>query len=591
MTDEPPAPAPVREGTFPKLTEEQRARIAAFAHERRFADGELLWEQGDRNRPLFVVLEGKITILLGADHVVTTHEPGNSAATSTSFPGRPVVVRGPRGGRDARARDPRRALPGARPDRPGALRDLPARVHPPPAPAPGAGPGSVVLIGSRHSAGTLRLQEFLTRNGQPYAYLDVDRDPGVQKMLDGFGVGVDDVPILICRGKRVLKKPTIEEVGECLGLNRFDDELGARRRRRGRRPGGPRRRRLRRLRGARRPGPRGERAGRAGGLELAHRELPRLSDGDLGAGAREPRPRAGGEVRRGDRGRAHRREALLRRERPYRVELGGRRAASRRATVIIATGVQYRKPDLPNLARFEGRRRLLRGDADRGEPLRGRRRHRRRRRQLRGAGGDVPLARGRGACTCSCGAKGSPRACRATSSAASRRRRTSRSARTTQIVALDGRRALERVTWRDAAGDADDGRRPARLPHDGRRPEHGVARKAASRSTRRASSRPGRTSTPSDLAEAKWPLARPPLPLRDEPARRLRRRRRARQQRQARRRGRGRRLRLHPARPSGARGVDGVGEISRLRRSLLTMGPWPPRGVAPWRDEKPIGCS
>ena len=63
-----------------------------------------------------------------------------------------------------------------------------------------AGFGRVQLIGSRHSAGTLALQEFLTRNNQPYAYLDVDHDADVQKALDGFGVGVDDIPVVICRG-------------------------------------------------------------------------------------------------------------------------------------------------------------------------------------------------------------------------------------------------------------------------------------------------------------------------------------------------------------------------------------------------------
>src|SRR5207249_4136955 len=86
------------------------------------------------------------------------------------------------------------------------------------------GYGNVVVIGSRHSAGTLAIQEFLTRNSQPYAYLDVDRDVDVQATLDSFGVGVDDVPVVICRGERVLKKPAIEDVADCLGLNRLNQE-------------------------------------------------------------------------------------------------------------------------------------------------------------------------------------------------------------------------------------------------------------------------------------------------------------------------------------------------------------------------------
>jgi len=79
--------------------------------------------------------------------------------------------------------------------------------------------GDVVLVGSRHSAATLRLQEFLTRNGHPHQYLDVDADRDVQPFLDHFKVGVDEIPILICRGTKILKNPTNVEVADCLGFN------------------------------------------------------------------------------------------------------------------------------------------------------------------------------------------------------------------------------------------------------------------------------------------------------------------------------------------------------------------------------------
>ena len=61
------------------------------------------------------------------------------------------------------------------------------------------GLGNVVLVGSNNSPGTLRIREFLTRNGYPYASVDVERDSGVQDLLDRFHVGVEDVPIVICR--------------------------------------------------------------------------------------------------------------------------------------------------------------------------------------------------------------------------------------------------------------------------------------------------------------------------------------------------------------------------------------------------------
>jgi len=81
------------------------------------------------------------------------------------------------------------------------------------------GLGDATLIGSVHSAATLRLQEFFTRNTHPYTYVDVDRDPDVQALLDRFHVGVGDVPIVICRGEVVLKNPSNEAVADCFGLN------------------------------------------------------------------------------------------------------------------------------------------------------------------------------------------------------------------------------------------------------------------------------------------------------------------------------------------------------------------------------------
>src|SRR6202011_1092365 len=72
--------------------------------------------------------------------------------------------------------------------------------------------------------GTLRIKEFLTRNGHPYTYLDLDKDSGVQEMLDKFKVGVDEIPVLICRGTIVLRNPSNQQVADCLGLNPQLDE-------------------------------------------------------------------------------------------------------------------------------------------------------------------------------------------------------------------------------------------------------------------------------------------------------------------------------------------------------------------------------
>ena len=84
--------------------------------------------------------------------------------------------------------------------------------------------GDAVLIGSSHSGDTLRLREFLARNGHPHTYLDVERDADVQSVLDHFGISVTDIPVLICRGDLVLRNPTNAEAAECFGLNEGIDQ-------------------------------------------------------------------------------------------------------------------------------------------------------------------------------------------------------------------------------------------------------------------------------------------------------------------------------------------------------------------------------
>src|SRR5262249_41117565 len=79
--------------------------------------------------------------------------------------------------------------------------------------------GDVVVIGSTHTAGTLRVNEFLTRNGHPFHYIDLDRDRDAQEFFDRFHVNATDIPVVICRGSDVLRRPTNSQIADCLGLN------------------------------------------------------------------------------------------------------------------------------------------------------------------------------------------------------------------------------------------------------------------------------------------------------------------------------------------------------------------------------------
>jgi thioredoxin reductase (NADPH) len=81
------------------------------------------------------------------------------------------------------------------------------------------GYGNVVLLGSRYSANTLHLREFLTRNAHPFTYVDLDTDKIAQEVLDRFDVQLEEIPVVICRGDVVLRNPSTQQLADCLGFN------------------------------------------------------------------------------------------------------------------------------------------------------------------------------------------------------------------------------------------------------------------------------------------------------------------------------------------------------------------------------------
>jgi thioredoxin reductase (NADPH) len=86
----------------------------------------------------------------------------------------------------------------------------------------------VVVLGSTHSHGTLRIREFLTRNGHPHTMLDLDRDAGVQELLDRFHVTAADIPVVITCSEVVLRDPTNKQIADALGFNDAIDQTQVR---------------------------------------------------------------------------------------------------------------------------------------------------------------------------------------------------------------------------------------------------------------------------------------------------------------------------------------------------------------------------
>jgi thioredoxin reductase (NADPH) len=211
-----------REQIFPTLTEPQLQRISRFGTRRPVKDGEILFRQGDDKAHFFVVLEGALDVVQpqgDTETLIVRHEPGNFTGETAMLAGRRALATGrfrgdgqvvdipPEGLRNLIVADAE-------------LSELLMRAfilrrvalinnH----------FGDAVVVGSRHCPKTQALREFLERNSHPYVYLDVEQDEGARVLVDRFQIGPQEIPVLICRGTKLLKVPSNEEVAECLGLN------------------------------------------------------------------------------------------------------------------------------------------------------------------------------------------------------------------------------------------------------------------------------------------------------------------------------------------------------------------------------------
>ena len=341
---------------FPTLNAAQLARLKPCGQPGKAAAGTVLFEQGASKVAFYVVLKGELEVMgleEGVEHLIATHGPGSFTGEVNMLSGRRSLVRG-RVKTDAEFVEMDRAALQKVVQTDSELSDIFMRAFILRRMGLIAtSQGDAVLLGSRHSAGTLRIKDFLTRNGHPHAYIDVDEDQDVQALLDRFHILVTDVPVLICRGERVLKNPSNEEVADCLGFNPTLDEaevhdlvvVGG--------------------------GPAGLAAAVYGASEGLHTLVieSHAPGGQAGSSSKienylgfptgiSGQALAGRAFAQAQKFGAQviiaRSAAKLSCDRkPYALELaGGQRVLAR--SILIATGASYRKLDLPNLARFEG---------------------------------------------------------------------------------------------------------------------------------------------------------------------------------------------------------------------------------------------
>jgi thioredoxin reductase (NADPH) len=211
---------PDRDGAFPRLSPEQIELLSADGQRMPTREGDVLVRQGYPYEHFFIVLAGLVAMLDGDEHsarVISLHGPGR-------FLGELSLLTGQAAFATAVVREPGEALAVPVPR----LRELVAenrglgdlilhaylmrREH-----LIGAGAG-LRIVGSLHSPDTARLRDFAARNRLPHRWIDVDSDAEAEALLRCLGVAPEETPVVIWRGRDVLRNPTNAELAQAVGL-------------------------------------------------------------------------------------------------------------------------------------------------------------------------------------------------------------------------------------------------------------------------------------------------------------------------------------------------------------------------------------
>ena len=214
---------------FPKLSPLQMAEVAKVAACRTYNNGDTLLKAGDTTFKFHVIQRGEIDIYdrTGDEtKLLVTHEPLEFTGDIANLAGRASNV-------DAIAKgtvevyeicsQELRIIIGQRPDLSDTI--LSAFIERSRVLSESDFTG-VRVIGSRFSQDTFRIRDFLSKNRVLFTWMDVENDPHVDDLLQRFHVQVSDTPIVAYANEWLLRNPSNMQLAQRIGIkHEFKEDL------------------------------------------------------------------------------------------------------------------------------------------------------------------------------------------------------------------------------------------------------------------------------------------------------------------------------------------------------------------------------
>ena len=212
-----------RDIAFPTLSDSQIAMLEQFATQRHFADGEWLFQAGLTRVTFFVVRSGTVEIIDRTGdqpRTVAVHHPGEFTGDIDILSSRRSVVsavaRGDTDVLEVAPADIGRLISEDQTMGELILHAFIARREQ----LIESGFQGVRIIGSGTSRDSYRIREFLGRNQVPVTWIDVDDNPSAPEMLRNFGVDDSALPVVMCEAQPLLRNPSTRELALAVGLKR-----------------------------------------------------------------------------------------------------------------------------------------------------------------------------------------------------------------------------------------------------------------------------------------------------------------------------------------------------------------------------------